>query len=203
MTYISIKHGFTFFGTTLGNTLNHQSLFSVLNPKTGLVKILMIIGKYQVFLRRYSMLNNQEIIMGIEYFIIGISRDGAPTQEDVLELFSPYWTEKEENYYFLDYGKEVYQGLIVHNECHFNIDFHEDNLAVKGVTIFKPCSDVKLEQAIFQLIYKFPMFVTYPSEPLLIITANFKCTEMIKEQYPELIENLTVVSSFEEYNSLS
>ncbi|MGQ9373797.1 hypothetical protein ACUM6W_08200 [Acinetobacter tandoii] len=149
------------------------------------------------------MLNNQEIIMGIEYFIIGISSDGAPTQEDVLELFSPYWTEKEENYYFLDYGKEVYQGLVVHNECHFNIDFHEDNLAVKGVTIFKPCSDVKLEQAIFQLIYKFPMFVTYPSEPLLIITANFKCNEMIKEQYPELIENLTVVSSFEEYNSLS
>ena len=67
----------------------------MLNPKTGLVKILMIIGKYQVFLRRYSMLNNQEIIMGIEYFIIGISRDGAPTQEDVLELFSPYWTEKK------------------------------------------------------------------------------------------------------------
>jgi hypothetical protein len=141
--------------------------------------------------------------MGSEYFIIGMDSNGAVAKEEVLEIFSPYWTEKEENYYFLDYGKEIREGYIVHNECHFNIDFYEDNLAVKGVTIFKPCSDIKLEKAVFQLIHQFPMIVTYPVEPLLVITANQKCVEIIKEEHPDLLPDLTIVSSFEKYNSIS
>ena len=141
--------------------------------------------------------------MGIEYFIIGMSSDGAATKEEVLEIFSPYYTEKEKNYYLLDYGDEVHEGYIVHNQCHFDIDFYEDNLAVKGVTIIKPCGDIKMEQAVFQLIHLFPMIVTYPVDPLLVITANQKCIKIIEEEHPDLLPDLTIVSSFEEYNSAS
>jgi hypothetical protein len=137
--------------------------------------------------------------MGIEYFIIGMSSKGAATKEEVLEIFSPYCIEKEENYYLLDYGDEVHEEHIVHNQCHFYIDFYEDNLAVKDVTIIKPCGDLKMEQAVFQLIHLFPMIVTYPVDPLLVITANQKCIEIIKEEHPDLLPDLTIVSSFEEY----
>lgn len=140
--------------------------------------------------------------MGIEYFIIAMGRDGAATKEEVLDAFSPYWTEKEQDYYFLDYGKEMYQGMVIHNECHFYIRFYENDVAVEGVTIIKPCGDIEMERAVFQLIHKFPMIATYPVEPLLIVTANQQCVEMIKENYPELLDDLTVVSSFDEYYDL-
>lgn len=141
--------------------------------------------------------------MGIEYFIIGMSSEGTATKEEVLEIFSPYFTQKQENYYLLDYGKEIHEGYVLHNECHFDIDFYEDNLAVKAVTIFKPCSDIRLEKAVFQLIHLFPMIVTYPVDPLLVITANQKCIGIIEEEHPDLLPDLTIVSSFEEYNSVS
>lgn len=140
--------------------------------------------------------------MGIEYFIIAMNREDTATKEDVLDAFNPYCTEIKENYYFLDYGTELYKGMKVLNQCHFDIDFYEDSTAVKGITIFKPCGDIKMEQAVFQLIHKFPMMVTYPIDPLLVITANQKCVEAIKEQHPELVTDLTVVSSFEEYYDL-
>ena len=140
--------------------------------------------------------------MGIEYFIIGMDIDDSATKEEVLEIFSPYWTEKEENYYLLDYGKEIYEGYEIHNECHFSINFYEDKIAVKGVTIFKPCGDIDMEKAVFQLIHQFPMIVTYPVEPSLIITANQKCAEIIKAKHHDLFKDLTTVSSFEEYYDL-
>lgn len=137
--------------------------------------------------------------MGIEYFIIGVSSKGAATKDEVLEIFSPYWTEKEENYYFLDYGKEVNRGHIVNIGCHFDISFYEDSPLVSSVTIYKPCGDIRMEQAVFKLISKFPMFVTYPSDPPMIITSNEKCAELFKIENPEFSEMIKLVCSFEEY----
>lgn len=140
--------------------------------------------------------------MGIEYFIIGMSSNGAANKGEVLEIFSPYWIEKEENYYFLDYGQEIYDGDIVYSGCHFDMDFYDKNSAVRGVTIFKPCGDIKMEQAVFKLINEFPMFVTYPSDPPMIITANEKCVELFKKEYPEFAEDIKLVRSFEDYYDL-
>lgn len=143
--------------------------------------------------------------MGIEYFIIAMDSNGATTKEEVLEIFSPYWTEEEKNYYFLDYGKEINKGHIVNIVnivnigCHFDISFYKDNPLVSSVTIYKPCGDIRMEQAIFQLISKFPMFVTYPSDPPMIITSNEKCAELFKIENPEFAETIKLVCSFEEY----
>lgn len=139
--------------------------------------------------------------MDIEYFII--TKDNSTTKTDVLEIFAPYWTEVEENYYLLDYGTENIQSISVHNQCHFYIEFHTDSSTiVETVIIHKPCGHIELEKAIFQLIYLFPMFVAYPSDPPVVITANLKCAELIKMNDPLLQEHLTTVHSFEEYYDL-
>lgn len=65
--------------------------------------------------------------------------------------------------------------------------------------MFVQQSHIKMEKAVFQLIHLFPMIVTYPVDPLLVITANQKCIEIIKEEHPDLLPDLTIVSSFEEY----
>lgn len=140
--------------------------------------------------------------MGIEYFIIAMESTCAASKEKVLEIFNPYWTEKEDNYYFLDYGTAIHEGYTVHSGCHFDIKFYQDSSAVEGVTIFKPCGDIRMEQAVFHLISEFPMFVTYPSDPPMIITANEKCAELFKVENPEFSEMIKVVSSFEEYYDL-
>jgi len=140
--------------------------------------------------------------MGIEYFIIGMDSAGAATKEEILEIFNPYWTKKEDNYYFLDYGKEILNGNIVHSGCHFDISFYKDNSLVSSITIYKPCGDIKMEQAVFQLISKFPMFVTYPIDPPMIITSNEKCAELFKTENPEFSEDIKLVCSFEEYYDL-
>ncbi|KYQ78620.1 hypothetical protein AWW73_08530 [Acinetobacter lactucae] len=136
--------------------------------------------------------------MGIEYFIF--SMEDSATKEDILDIFSPYWTEIDDNYYFLDYGVEVYEGRMAGVHCHFSITFGKDNSSVEGLTIFKPCGSEKMERAVFKLISDFPMFVTYPSDPLVVVTANPKCVELLREKYPDfLAEDVTVVSSYEEY----
>ncbi|MFW1837116.1 hypothetical protein ACG9XS_00780 [Acinetobacter gyllenbergii] len=138
--------------------------------------------------------------MGIEYFIIAM--DESASKDDLLNIFSPYWVEIEHNYYLLNYGNTQFQNLILNNECHFSINFHENNSTVESITIYKPCSDIKLEQAIYRLIQNYPMFLTYPRDPLIVITANSKCLELIRKQYPDLLENLKLVSCFEEYHNL-
>jgi len=125
--------------------------------------------------------------MGIEYFIIAM--DESASKDDLLNIFSPYWVEIEHNYY-------------LNNECHFSINFHENNSTVESITIYKPCGDIKLEQAIYRLIQNYPMFLTYPRDPLIVVTANPKCLELIRKQYPHLLENLKLVSCFEEYHNL-
>ncbi len=140
--------------------------------------------------------------MGIEYFIIGMDSNDAASKEEVLEIFSPYWTEKEENHYFLDYGKETYNGYIVHSGCHFDIRLYKDSSLVSSVTIYKPCGDIRMEKAVFQLIHEFPMFVTYPSDPPMIITANEQCAKLFKAENPEFSEDIKLVLSFMQYYDL-
>lgn len=125
--------------------------------------------------------------------------DEVVTKEDVLEIFSPYWTKGEHFDYLLDFGREDYQGIEIHNTCHFDIRYFENSSAVHVVTIFKPVGSIEMEQAVFQLIHRFPMFVTYPSSPLMVITANQKCAELTQVKYPEFFEEMKVVQSFDEY----
>lgn len=135
--------------------------------------------------------------MGIEYFIIAM--DESASKEDILKAFTPYWTEVENNYYFLNYGVTKFQGMEVNSQCHFSINFNESSKLVEGITIYKPCGDIKMEKSIFRLIRDYPMFITYPSDPLVVVTANPKCFALVKKQYPDFIKDLKLVSSFEEY----
>ena len=95
------------------------------------------------------------------------------------------------NYYLLDYGED--------DDCHFNITLNKEGNAVKGVTIFRPCRSSDMEQSVYKLISQFPMFMTYPTTPVLLVTANSKCVQIIIDENPELLEDLTVVDSFESY----
>ena len=56
-----------------------------------------------------------------------------------------------------------------------------------------------MEQSVYKLISQFPMFMTYPTTPVLLVTANSKCVQIIIDENPELLEDLTVVDSFESY----
>lgn len=136
--------------------------------------------------------------MSIEYFIIAM--DDSCTKKDVLSAFEPYWKKLEkdhilfdhsENYYLLNYGED--------DDCHFNITLNKEGNAVKGVTIFRPCRSSDMEQSVYKLISQFPMFMTYPTTPVLLVTANSKCVQIIIDENPELLEDLTVVDSFESY----
>ena len=99
--------------------------------------------------------------------------------------------DHSENYYLLDYGED--------DDCHFNITLNKEGNAVKGVTIFRPCRSSDMEQSVYKLISQFPMFMTYPTTPVLLVTANSKCVQIIIDENPELLEDLTVVDSFESY----
>lgn len=127
--------------------------------------------------------------MGIEYFIFAL--DDAITEQDILAAFAPYWTKKDQDYYALDYDAL--------NHCHLMINYDEAHIKVTGFTIYKPCGHIQMDQAIFQLIRHFSMFMTYPTSPLIIIVANQRSIELIKQLHPELEEDLVTVHSFDEY----
>ncbi|MFW1857679.1 hypothetical protein A7P53_05990 [Acinetobacter defluvii] len=135
--------------------------------------------------------------MSIEYFIFAM--DDSCTKQNVLSIFAPHWKslekdhiffEQSENYYLLDYGED--------GDCHFDITLNDDQ-TVKGITIFRPCGSADMEQSVYKLISQFPMFMTYPTAPLLLVTANSECVQIITDENPELLEDLIIVDSFEDY----
>lgn len=135
--------------------------------------------------------------MSIEYFIIAM--DDSCTKQDVFSIFAPYWKNLEKDHIFYEQNQNTYLLDYEEGDCHFEITLNDDENSVKGITLFKPCGSSEMEQSVYQLISKYSMFMTYPTTPLLFVTANSKCVEIIKDQDPELLENLTFVGSFEAY----
>lgn len=135
--------------------------------------------------------------MSIEYFIIAM--DDSCTTQDVLSIFAPYWKNLEKDHVFYEQNQNTYLLDYEEGDCHFDITLNEDGLTVKGVTIFRPCGSSEMEQSVYQLISQFPMFMTYPTSPLLLVTVSSKCVQIITDQNPELLEDLTIVENFEDY----
>lgn len=136
--------------------------------------------------------------MSIEYFIIAM--DDSCTQQDVLSIFAPYWKNLEKDHVFYEHNQDTYLlDYAEDGDCHFDITLNDDGNSVKGVTIFRPCGSSEMEQSVYKLISKYSMFMTYPTTPLLLVTANSKCVEIITDQDPELLEHLIFVESFEAY----
>lgn len=137
--------------------------------------------------------------MGIEYSIIAM--DDSITQDIALKAFSPYWMKKDNEEYSLDYGDEIYGDKVIHNHCTLLLNFKEGSKSViNSIEILKPSDDLNLEKAIFLLIHEYPMFFVAPDFPMM--TANQKCMDLLEVEDAETFEEMTFVSSFDEFSNL-
>lgn len=137
--------------------------------------------------------------MSIEYSIIAMNN--AVKKEIVLKAFDPYCTKINDEEYSLDYGDEVYENQVISNSCTLMLSLNEENeQIVESIEILRPCVGTELEKALFLLIHEYPMFFAAPDFP--IMTANQQCMDLLEAEDPDTFEDVTLVSSFDEFSDL-
>lgn len=137
--------------------------------------------------------------MSIEFILIAMN--DTVKKDVVLKAFGPYCTKIDDEEYSLDYGDEVYKDQIISNSCTLMLSLNEENeQVIESIEILRPCDHPALEKAIFSLIHEYPIFFAAPDFPMM--TANQQCMELLEAEDPETFEDITLVSSFDEFSAL-